>query len=167
MVSALLEQEQASATLKTYHALIHLNTDECLQFFDITDRVIELVARSGIENGFVNIQTKHTTTAIIVNEHEPLLLEDIKRTLERLVSRRLAYQHNDFKVRTVNLTPDEHENGHSHCQAILLRTSETLNIVDGAIQLGQWQRIFFIELDCARPRALSVMIIGLCNAIEH
>jgi len=42
----------------------------------------------------------------------------------------------------------------------LLSSSATLNIVDGEMQLGRWQRIFFIELDHARPRTVSVMVMG-------
>ena len=138
----------------------HLQTTECMQFIDITEAVVERVRQSRVRHGVVNVQTKHTTTAIMVNEHEPLLLEDMRRTLEQLAPRQVAYRHNDFSARTVNLTPDENENGHSHCKALFLRTSETLNIADGAIQLGRWQRIFFIELDSARKRTVSIMIIG-------
>ena len=159
MVSSILERE--CSTWKAHHDLLQLHTEETLQFIDITVLIIDQVRESGIVNGFVNIQTKHTTTAIIVNEHEPLLIEDMKRNLERISPQYLSYQHNDFSIRTTNLTPDEHENGHSHCKAMLLRTSETINIVDGLLQLGRWQRLFFIELDCARAREISVMVMGL------
>lgn len=147
--------------MKTYHEFIPLKTRECLQFIDLTDYVSKLVQKSGIQNGFVNVQTKHTTTAVVVNENEPLLLEDMKRILERIVPQDLDYQHNNFNIRTVNLCLEEYENGHSHCKAMLLGTSETLNILDGEIQLGRWQRIFFIELDRARERTVSVMVLGL------
>lgn len=139
---------------------IPLQTQEGMQFIDITEAVRERVRQSGVRHGLVNIQTKHTTTAILVNEHEPLLLEDMKKTLERLAPQDVDYRHNDLSIRTINLTPDESENGHSHCKALFLRTSETLNIVDGAIQLGRWQSIFFVELDRARKRLVSVLIMG-------
>jgi len=147
--------------MKTYHELIPLKTQGCLEFIDLTERVIELVQKSGVQNGFVNVQTRHTTTAIVVNEKEPLLLEDMKKVLERLAPQHADYQHNNFAIRTVNLAPDEYDNGHSHCKAMLLGASETLNIVDGEIQLGRWQRIFFIELDRAREREVSVGVLGL------
>jgi secondary thiamine-phosphate synthase enzyme len=131
-----------------------------MQFIDITESILELVRRADVRNGVVNVQTRHTTTAIVVNEHEPLLLEDMKKTLERLAPQSDAYRHNNFDVRTANLSPDEPANGHSHCKALFLRTAETLNIVEGAVQLGRWQRIFFIELDCARERMVSVMVMG-------
>ena len=76
----------------------------------------------------------------------------------RPCSRRAAprdgrYRHDDPAVRTVNLTADERPNGHAHCRALLLPTSVCLNIVDGRLQLGRWQRVFFVELDGPRePR---------------
>jgi secondary thiamine-phosphate synthase enzyme len=152
--------EKNGTVLKTSHHSLHFETAGCLEFIDITDAVLECVLQSGLRNGLVNVQTKHTTTAIMVNEHEPLLLQDMKTILERLAPEDLAYQHNDFRIRVANLSTDEKKNGHSHCKALFLRTSETLNLADGALQLGQWQRIFFIELDGARKRTVSVMILG-------
>jgi len=152
--------ERSGAAMKTYHHSIHLQTAAYLQFIDLTERITELVERAAVRNGLVNIQTRHTTTAIIVNEHEPLLLEDMKKLLERVAPRDSEYQHNNFAIRTVNLDPQESDNGHAHCQAMFLGTSETLNILNGRLQLGRWQRVFFIELDRARERTVSVMILG-------
>lgn len=146
--------------LRIHHDSLRLETHEPFQFIDITDRVAESVRRSGVRNGLVNVQSKHTTAAIVVNENEPLLLEDMKRTLERLVPREMEYLHNNFEIRTANLSPDEDQNGHAHCKALFLGTSETLNIVNGTIQLGRWQRIFLVELDKARERFVSVAVIG-------
>ena len=152
--------EQRECQLKVAHRLLHFRTSEYLEFIDITGRVNDIVKKSGIQNGWVNIQTKHTTTAIVVNEHEPLLLRDMKRILESLAPRDGDYLHNDLEIRTANKSPDERQNGHSHCQALFLRTSETVNIMDGMMQLGPWQRIFLIELDGPRDRTVSVMIMG-------
>lgn len=146
--------------LSSYHESLRIDTHESLEFTDITERVAECVRYSEIRDGIVNVQTRHTTTAILVGEHEPLLIEDLKRTLETLVPCRGDYRHDDFSVRTVNMCPDEEKNGHSHCKALFLRSSECLNIVDGRMDLGRWQRIFLIELDRARSRTVSVMILG-------
>jgi secondary thiamine-phosphate synthase enzyme len=151
------ETSQTSA----YHRLLYLRTHACLELIDLTDILWKVVQESGIKKGFVNIQTKHTTTAILINENEPLLLADIQDALEKLVPQNHPYRHDDFKIRTVNLTPDEKPNGHSHCKALFLRASETINLVDSTLQLGPWQRIFFVELDRARNREVSVMILGV------
>jgi secondary thiamine-phosphate synthase enzyme len=155
---ALVEEIDQSA-IRTHHSVIRLRTRECLQFVDITDEVERIVARSGVGAGWVNIQTKHTTTAIIVNENEPLLHEDLKRMLERLAPRSGEYEHNDFS-RRVDIPPDEPANGHSHCKALFLPISVCLNIADGLVQLGRWQRIFLVELDESRERSVSVLVMG-------
>ena len=153
-------EESLNAVMRVHHETVELETEGGVQFIDITDQIAEIVNDSGILDGWVNIQTQHTTTAIIVNEHEPLLLEDMKDLLERFAPQQHAYRHNDFNVRTVNMQPDEQPNGHSHCRALFLRASETLNVVEGKLNLGRWQRIFFIELDCPRLRSVSVMVMG-------
>lgn len=154
-------------SFRSCHQVIELQTKYCLQFIDITDQIDALQRHSGIQNGILNIQTKHTTTAILINEHEPFLLQDMAITLERLSPRTLEYGHNNFEIRTVNLTPFEDENGHSHCKAMLLPTSQTVNVAQGELQLGRWQRIFFIELDKGRQRFVSVMLLGTGFAYEE
>jgi len=119
-----------------------------------------LVAEAGIRFGFVNLQTLHTTTAIAVNECEPLLLSDFAALLEHAAPRDAAYQHDDMTSRTVNVTPDERINGHAHCRALLLGPSACLNVIDGKLLLGRWQRVFMAELDGPRTREVSVLVLG-------
>jgi secondary thiamine-phosphate synthase enzyme len=151
---------RTGGSFEIFHHSLQLQTLEGLQFINLTREVSDLVAASGIANGVVNVQTRHTTTAVIVNEHEPLLLEDLKETLERLAPERQYYRHNDFSIRTENMTPDERPNGHAHCRSLLLSSAATLNIIDGELQLGRWQSIFFIELDHARARTVAVTVMG-------
>lgn len=146
--------------MKIQNKTYSFQTKEELDFIDVTDQVKDFITKSGLKNGLCNIQTLHTTTAILVNENEPLLISDIKSHLRNIVPRDIKYKHDDFKIRTVNLCDDECKNGHAHCKAIHLPTSLTLNILNGELQLGQWQRIFFIELDHSRPRKMQVLVIG-------
>ena len=148
------------ARATTTETLVHITTIRPTQFIDITDRILALVNASGVGSGIVNVQTLHTTTGIVVNEHEPLLLGDFESTLDIAAPIGGRYRHDDSAVRTVNVTPDERPNGHAHCRALLLGVSASLNIVDGALRLGRWQRVFFAELDGPRERALSIVILG-------
>ena len=67
------------------------------------------------------------------------------------------YEHDDWDVRTENMQEDENVNGRSHVRgSIVGSTAITLPVVDGEILLGRWQRVFFVELDCARSRRLFV-----------
>ncbi len=146
--------------MKTANTIFSYQTKDIFDFIDITDEVRNFVEKSGIKNGLVNVQILHTSAALIVNENEPLLLNDIKKNLENTASRKIDYQHDDFSIRTVNLCDDECKNGHSHCKAIHLLVSVTLNLIDGKLQLGRWQRIMLVELDHSRPRNLQVQVIG-------
>ena len=142
------------------HGVISLITSRPTQFIDITDRIRALVEASGVSLGIVNIQALHTTTAILLNENEPLLLADFEAALGRIVPADGRYRHDDPSLRVVNLTPNERTNGHSHCRALLLGTSACVNIVDGTLVLGRWQRLFFVELDGPRERCISAVVLG-------
>ena len=149
------------AAASTYcHTIIRITTTFPTEFIDLTDRLDALVTGSGIRFGLVNVQTLHTTAAIVVNEHEPLLLADFARLLEDAAPRDAIYRHDDVTVRTVNISGDERVNGHAHCQALWLAASAGLNVADGRLQLGRWQRIFLAELDGPRERDVSVMVLG-------
>ncbi len=143
-----------------HHGRIRVATGGAMEFIDLTDRIQSLAAEAGIHAGLVNIQTLHTTTAIVVNEHEPLLLADFGALLGRAAPRDAHYRHDDMDVRTVNLAPGERPNGHAHCHALLLGPSALLNFAEGRLQLGRWQRVFLAELDGPRVRDVSVLILG-------
>ena len=132
-------------------------------FKEITDDVRRVVDQSGLRFGQVTIYSNHTTAAIRLQENEPLRIEDLKDMLRRLAPEEGYYRHNDFDIRTVNMHPNEPKNGHSHCQHVLLSTSEPIPLVDGCLQLGEFQSIFLVELDGARERQVTINIIG-CRA---
>ena len=140
---------------------IEFETSTAPQFIDITADVISIVESSGVQFGQVAVFSQHTTAAIKINEHEPLLLRDLARTLRSFASPNDYYEHNDFTRRTVNMNPDECANGHAHVQHLFLGTSETIPVVDGRITLGPWQRIFLIELDHPRLRRVLVNVSGI------
>jgi secondary thiamine-phosphate synthase enzyme len=146
--------------MKTKSFCLQINTDQAPQFIDITDWVSECVSESGVCNGFVVVYSKHTTAAVKINENEPLLLEDMKNFLEKISPRNAGYRHNDFSVRTVNMTEEESPNGHAHLQHLIMGASETVPIIDGMMQFGPWQSVFFVELDHPRAREVMAQVVG-------
>ena len=150
----------ADSPMRICNFQINLESTKAPEFVDVTDQVLDSIAESGISTGNVLVYSKHTTAAIKINEMEPLLLEDMARTLEQIAPRDADYRHNDFTVRTVNMNEDECPNGHAHCQHLALGTSETIPIIDGALQLGTYQRVFFIELDHPRQREFLIQVMG-------
>ena len=119
-----------------------------------------VVQHAGITQGWVTAFSKHTTAAVVIQENEPLLLQDMDAMLERLSAAAGTYQHNDLSRREGEMDPDECANGHAHCQHLLLGSSENIPVAAGRLDLGRWQRIFLLELDRARDRQLVVQVFG-------
>lgn len=146
--------------MKISNKTFGLQTKKEFDFIDLTQEVEKFITESQIKNGFLNVQTLHTTAPLFLNENEPLLLEDFKAHLEKLSPREANYHHNDFTRRTADLCEGECKNGHSHCLALHFPSNLALNIIGGKLQLGQWQRIFLVELDKPRQRKVQIQIMG-------
>ena len=101
---------------------VHVHTTEPVGVVDLTARVESFLAAVRLEAGWVNVQTRHTTTGICVNEKP--------------------------------------SDGHAHTKALHLRTAETLNVAQGRLQLGRWQRVLLVELDGPREREVSLLAMG-------
>lgn len=138
---------------------IDLESAEKTDFIDVTEDVMSVVSGSGLKNGIVNIYTKHTTTSIRINENEEGLIDDLKRFLESKAPQFKTYVHDDIDRRK-DVPVDEPANAHSHLKSILMGSSETIPLIKGCIELGTWQRIFFIDLDGPRKRKMIVHVVG-------
>ena len=126
---------------------INIKTGSRVDFQDITSRVQQLVASSGIESGVCNILVPHTTAGITVNEHaDPSVVEDIAAQLEVMVPRHSSYRHMEG-------------NAPAHIKASLVGNSEVLFVEDGKLLLGTWQGVFFCEFDGPRNRTVLVKIL--------
>lgn len=159
-VAADAQQREGRPAWTCSHARLHVTTNHPTEFIDLTDRLERLITDAGLRSGVLNVQTLHTTLALVVNEHEPLLLDDFRRMLEAAAPDDGRYRHDDLAVRTVNLMDAERPNGHAHCRALLLPTSVCLNVSHGRLELGRWQRVFLVELDGPRDRNVSVLLFG-------
>lgn len=129
------------------HSDFKLNTNKKFQIIDITSKINELTA---IEEGIVNIFSKHSTSAIVVNENENGLLEDFEFMLENLIDDKYSWQHDRID-----------NNATSHLKSFLLSSSETLPVKNSKLDLGTWQSVFFVELDGPRSsRTVNLTFIG-------
>ena len=128
------------------------STEEPLQLLDVTDSVARAVASWSIAAGSVQVYCPHTSCGLLVTEMEDGLHEDIAAALEHLAPRDRAYAHDDMARRHQPLAPDERKNGWTHVRAMLAtQPSVVLPVVDGALDLGRYQRLFLVELDGPRP----------------
>lgn len=140
-----------------------IKTTSAPEFVDITDQVRTFVESAGITAGIVSVATKHTTTAIRINENESGFIQDFKDFITKLLPAGQYYRHNDGTIRTENIDCDDSRcmlNGHAHCQQMLLGSSENIPITDGTLMLGRWQCIFLIELCSPRERQVVLTVIG-------
>ena len=154
--SDLVELHKSTSNKSATYAL-HFDTQETNQFCDFTENIQNLISGSKVAHGSVTISTPHTTTAIIINESETGYINDFKRKLEELIPSDSYYEHDDWDLRTENMQEDENVNGRSHVRGTIIGSSGvTLPIINSELIIGRWQRLFFVELDCARSRRLFV-----------
>lgn len=144
--------------MQIINEIIEIKTDQGINIYNVTPLIEKNLAATSIKNGQVVVFSRHTTTALAINENEERLLEDVKVYLEKLAPESEKYLHNDLHLRDV--PPDEPMNAHSHLMAMMLTTSEVIPIVDGKLALGTWQSVLFFELDGPRKRTLFVQICG-------
>lgn len=146
--------------MKVYKQKVDFQTSTQIEFIDITQKVEDIIEKSGIREGQVLIFSPHTTSGIVINQNESMLIQDFMRTLYRIVPVSDRYSHDLFELNRAT-TSDGRSNGHSHCKAILLGASQTVPIEKGKMDLSEKQNIFFVELDGSRKRDYIVQVIGL------
>ena len=126
---------------------LKINTHKNFEIIDITSQINDLI---DIESGIVSVFSKHSTSAVVVNENEEGLLNDLEFILNSLIPEEFSYEHDRID-----------NNARSHLKSFLLSSSESLPIKDSKLDLGTWQSVFFIELDGPRSaRTITLTIMG-------
>ncbi|MFP4045553.1 MAG: secondary thiamine-phosphate synthase enzyme YjbQ [Candidatus Aenigmatarchaeota archaeon] len=130
-----------------YQEIIELETQGEVEVKPITGRVEKVVEDSGVENGLCHIFNLGSTGSIFVNENESRLKKDFKDFFSSLTKKEKIYRHP--------------RNAHSHLRAASVGPGETVPVVDGRLELGTWQELFFIEFDIkSRKRRIRVTVTG-------
>ncbi len=126
--------------------VFEVDTRAAKECIDLTDRVRELVRRSGVEAGLCQVMVLHSTAAIVVNEFDdPNIGRDVLAALDRAVPDHAGWLHDQID-----------DNAHAHIKAALLGPSELVPVAESDLLLGTWQRILLVELDGPRRRRVSV-----------
>ncbi len=146
--------------MKIIRKKIEIKSTASVELIDITKKVEEIVANSGVREGTVLVYSPHTSAGIFVNHNEPMLLQDFMRVLYRIVPIEDRYSHDLFELAKKNKS-DGRSNGHSHCKVMVLGISETLPIEKGHMLITSKQNIFMAEMDGARTREIIVQVMGL------
>jgi len=150
------ETAPAQGAYRIVNRIVDWITVDRLQLVNITDRVNEIVRKSGVKNGIVHLQSLHTTTAVFLNEWQEALMEDVKRFFDEVVERERYYRHNDPEH-----SDCERCNADSHMRGMLMGQTLSLQVRNATVLLGTWQSIIFAEFDGPRSRSLAVQISGV------
>lgn len=121
------------------------------QIIDITQNVQNSVYLHNLQNAVVHVYVAGSTVSITNIEYEPGLLKDLPEALDKIASVNSNYHHDDTW----------HDgNGYAHIRASIVGNSTMVPLIDGALQLGQWQQIVLIDFDNkARTRTVYVQIV--------
>jgi secondary thiamine-phosphate synthase enzyme len=121
--------------------------------YEVTDRIESTIDKCAIQNGAVTVLVQHTSCSIVIMENaDPSAGRDLEEFFERLVPEDADYFTHDS---------EGSDDMPSHLRMVLTRTSETIPIMDGKIQLGTWQGIFLFEHRRApHSRKIFVTTIG-------
>jgi len=134
--------------VKVYSRDFDVKTDGRRQVVNITAKVEAMIRNSGVKEGMALIFTHHTTTALVLNEDEPGLRQDLLTVVSALYDR-AGYRHDLID-----------RNAASHLAASFAGPSLTLPIRDGRLIRGTWQSLLLLELDGPRFRTITVHIMG-------
>ena len=128
---------------------LDLRTGQREELIDITQQVADIVKRSGIRDGLVNVYAQGSTAAIMIQENwDTSVPTDVVNFLKKLIPP------------GVWLHDRQDNNGDAHLKSGLVGPSETIPIIDGKLGLSRWQGIFFCEFDGPRQRRLLVKCVS-------
>jgi secondary thiamine-phosphate synthase enzyme len=145
-----------STGYKMFSRVIDWITNDRMQLINITDRINDIVRKSGVRDGIVHLQSLHTTTAVFLNEWQDALLHDVRTFLDDLVPRENYYRHNDPVY-----SDCERQNADSHLRGMVMGQSLCLQVRNSSVLLGTWQSIILAEFDGPRSRSMSVQVSGV------
>ena len=127
-----------------------VQTKEKREFLNITPSIKAAVEKSGIRDGIILISSLHSNSALIVNDEEPGLLQDITEWANRMAPFGPDYHHSERSE----------SNAGAHLQSLLLHHQAMVSLADGKLELGPWQNVIFAELDGQRPKRILIKILG-------
>ena len=149
-------QPGAQGGFRIFNRIIDWITNDRMELINITDRINEIVHKSGVRDGIVHLQSLHTTASVFINEWQDALLHDVKLFLDQVVCRDEKWRHNDPAY-----SDCERKNADSHLRGMIMGQTLCLQVRNSAVLLGTWQSIILAEFYGPRSRSLSVQVSGV------
>ncbi|MGR3319236.1 MAG: secondary thiamine-phosphate synthase enzyme YjbQ [Candidatus Anammoxibacter sp.] len=126
------------------------NTKNKREYINITDKVNEILVKSGIKEGMILVSAMHITAGVYVNDAESGIINDIDEWLEKLAPFKHDYQHHQTGE----------TNGDAHLKSLLMHHEVIVPVTNGKLDLGPWQQIYYAEFDGKRKKRLIVKVMG-------
>jgi len=139
--------------LKSRTEYLTFNLPARMAFENITDRVADIVKKSGVQEGLVLVNAMHITASVFINDNESGLHEDYKKWLERLAPF-------DASPKTYAHNRTGEDNADAHLKRQVMGREVVVAITKGQLDFGPWEQIFYGEFDGRRPKRVLVKVIG-------
>ena len=137
--------------MKALTQYLWFDTKETIEFINITDKVQELVTKSGVKEGIVLVNAMHITASVYINDAESLLIEDFQKWLKKLAPTDVSlYRH--------NLTGED--NAYAHLWRTVMGREAVCAITAGKLDFGPWEQVYYAEFDGRRKKRVLVKVIG-------
>ena len=125
-------------------------TSKQREYINITERVRDVLQRSGVREGMVLVSAMHITAGVYVNDAESGLIQDIDEWLEKLAPFDAHYRHH----RTGET------NGDAHLKSLLVHHEVIVPVTAGDLDFGPWQQIYYAEFDGRRRKRVIIKVMG-------
>ena len=137
--------------MKSYRKELWFNTSQRRELINMTPKVQECLAESGITEGLCLVNAMHITASVFINDDEAGLHRDYERWLEKLAPEKphSPYDHNGFE-----------DNADAHLKRTVMGREVVVAVTNGALDFGPWEQIFYGEFDGMRRKRVLVKIIG-------
>jgi secondary thiamine-phosphate synthase enzyme len=139
--------------MKSRTEYLTFNLPARMAFENITDRVAEIVEKSGVQEGLMLVNAMHITASVFINDNESGLHEDYKKWLERLAPF-------DASPKTYAHNRTGEDNADAHLKRQVMGREVVVAITKGQLDFGPWEQIFYGEFDGRRPKRVLVKVIG-------
>jgi secondary thiamine-phosphate synthase enzyme len=136
--------------MKSHTEYLWFNTKKRREYINITDKVEDALAKSGIREGLAFVSAMHITAAVYINDAESGLIADIDEWLDGLAPYGKDYRHH----RTGE------DNGDAHLKNLLIHNQVLIPVTDGKLDFGPWQQVYYAEFDGRRRKRAIIKIIG-------
>ena len=163
--------------MSVYHDCFQIQSDRRPTFHDVTEQVQGALKKSGIQNGILLVFSQHTTCSVLIQEASDdknywgteLLMQDLVNVLESVIPTCRTegqYLHPGPKHIQAAAGRDELPswslNTDAHLRSVIMGRSQSIPVIDGAMVLGEFGRIYFADFDQvrARERNVRVQIVG-------